>query len=247
MKKNTSIFVYILLGFGVIISGPRFSGAFAAAIGIDLIARNPIFGSIEIGSGWALALFEAMAIAYVASRFRQIQILDEDDSKPFLQRILPANAVYWVIVLLGQVILLLTIPAVSTVHLATQTFRVGDTPVKIYEILTYRHIWLNQLTWAWLFLTSAASTLFVFLIGLVMDDFGLLNQKQSASDAKMFEAYSRLKKSLPLVDPRALSKEANVTLKEAADFLDSLPVLAETVSAKDRLAAIKERSRNNGV
>lgn len=242
--KTASFWVYILLAFGILISGPRFSGAFAAAIGVDLIGQYPIFAGIEIGSGWALALFEALAIAYVASRFKRIQVLDEDDTKPFIKRILPANAIYWFIVLAGQVILLLTIPLVSTVHLATQTFKTGKEPVKIYEILTWSHILQNHLTWAWLFLTSAASTLFVFLIGLVMDDFGLLMDKASVPDTKVYESYSKLRKVMPIVDPQALSGEAGIPLQEAADWLDNMstPIVPEPMSHKDRL----NRLKNNG-
>lgn len=250
MKNNKSHFwVYVLLAFGVLISGPRFSGAFASALGIDLISTSPLYRDIEINSGWALALFEAVAIAYVASRFRRIQILDEDQSKPLQDRVYLVNFAYWLVVLWGQVILLLTIPLVSTVHLATQTFKTGGTAASIADILTWQHIIQNHLAWGWLFLTSAASTLFVFLIGLVMEDFGLLTGKRSKdADSNLFNHWNRLRKQVPIVDPHKLARAAGVSLQEAADYLDSIqPALKEPVSAQERLRAIREKFTNNGV
>lgn len=240
-KRKRFSWVLVLLGFGILISGPRFSGAFAAALGIDLFRINPIWGYIEIGSGWALALFEAMAIAYIASRFKSIQILNPDESKPLNQRILPANMVYWIIVLLGQVFLLLTIPAVSTVHLATQVFRENNEAVKIPDILTWQHLYNNHLTWAWLFITSAASTMFVFLIGIVMEDFGVLKKSQKDTDAQLFDSFNDLRKKLPVVDPQSLAKHAGVTMAEAVEFLDSinpavsLPVQTRLNNLRDRM------------
>lgn len=251
MKHETrkSLFwVYVLLAFGVLISGPRFSGAFASALGIDLMSTNTIYRDIEIYSGWALALFEAVAIAYVASRFRRIQILDDDQSKPLQDRIYFVNLGYWFVVLWGMVILLFTIPLVSTVHLATQTFKTGAEAASIAEILTWRHIFNNHLAWGWLFLTSAASTLFVFLIGLVMEDFGLLSKRSNDADANLYNHWNRLRKQVPIVDPYTLAQAADVPIQEAADYLDSIqPSLKEPLSAQDRLKAIKERSSTNGV
>lgn len=241
--KKPSNWVYVLLAFGVIISGPRFSGAFASAIGVDLFRVSQVWAIIEIGSGWALAIFEAMAVAYIASRFRRIQILNEDESLPLAKRIVPANAVYWLILLMGQVFLLMTIPAVSTVHLATQTFReVGGPAARVPDILTWSNLFQNHLTWAWLFVTAAASTLFVFLIGLVMDDFGVLRGKEENTEHKTFDAFNRLRKVLPIVDPQALAKEADIPLKDAADFLDGLqPSMREP---NPRLEMIKRRMNN---
>lgn len=249
MNKNKShLWVYVLLAFGVLISGPRFSGAFAIALGIDLISISPLYRDIEINSGWALALFEAIAIAYVASRFRRIQILDEDQSKPLKDRVYVVNFAYWLVVLTGQVFLLLTIPLISTIHLGTQTFKTGDEAASIAEILTWRHIFTNHLAWGWLFLTSAASTLFVFLIGLVMEDFGLLTGKRSNdADANLFNHWNRLRKQVPIVDPHTLAKAAGVTLQEAADYLDSVsPALKPPQTIQERLQSIKEKTTNNG-
>lgn len=243
-QKRVNWAVYILLAFGVLISGPRFSGAFASALGIDLIGLNPIYAVIEINSGWALALFEAVAIAYIAHRFRQIQVLDPDTSQPLDKRILPANGMYWLLILIGQIVLLLSIPAVSTVHLATQTFKTGNEAAPIPDILTITHIWDHFLVWAWLFLTSAASTLFVFLIGLVMEDFGILTRSNN-QDAVIWEHYNRLRKTLPIVDPYALSKAAKISAAEAAEFLDSItPAALQPMSTKDRLNALKGKNNN---
>lgn len=245
-QRKVNWAVYLLLAFGILISGPRFSGAFASALGIDLIGLNPIYGWIEIHSGWALAIFEALAIAFIAHRFRQIQVLDTDASQPISKRILPANGIYWLLILIGQIVLLLSIPAVSTVHLATQTFKENSQAAPIPDILTINHIYDHFLVWAWLFLTSAASTLFVFLIGLVMEDFGLLTNKQS-KDSELFEHYNKLRKRLPIVDPYALAREANISKEAAAQFLDSIaPALVEPTSAKERLQAIKDRTNING-
>lgn len=242
-RQKKFSWVLVLLGFGVLISGPRFSGAFAAALGIDLIQVNPVWGYIEIGSGWALALFEAMAIAYIASRFKSIQILSHDESLPLRNRILPANMIYWIIVLLGQVFLLLTIPAVATVHLATQVFRDSDGAVRIPEILTWRHIYMNHLTWAWLFITSAASTLFVFLIGIVMEDFGVLKKSSQNNDQKLFDSFNDLRKKLPVVDPHSLARHASVPVSDAIEFLDSInPAVA--IPIQKRLDDLKRKEQN---
>lgn len=239
-KKKVSKIIYVLLAFGILISGPRFSGAFAAALGINLMAENgSIWAWIEIMSGWALGLFEALAFAFIASRFRQIQVLSEDDSLSLSKRIIPANAVYWVILFVGQMVLLLTIPAVATVHLATQVFRVDGLAVSVPEVLTFQHIFSHFLTWAWLFVLTAASTLFVFLIGLVMDDFGVLGNKKDV-DEHTFKTFIKLRKSSSTVDPYLLAKEADIPVKQAADFLDSL-IQPVKEPAMDRLQALKDR------
>lgn len=242
MKKPISKAVYILLAMGVLISGPRFSGAFAAAIGIDLFRLSPIFGYVEIGSGWALAFFESLAIAYIASRFRHIQIISDDDSLPLRKRVLPANAVYWGILFLGQAFLLFTIPVVSTVHLATQAFRLRNgSAAGIQDILTFQHIYEHFLVWLWLFLTAAASTLFVFLLGLVIDDFGILHKDRNT---KLYNAYTDLKQTVPIVDPQTLAAKTGVTVKEAADFLDDLNPATPMPDYKARLDDL--RRRQNG-
>jgi hypothetical protein len=218
--KRTSGWIFLLLAFGIIISGPRFAGAFAAALGIDLIGDGSIWAWIEIMSGWALAIFEALAFAFIANRFRKIQVLSEDVELPLAKRVYLANAIYWLMLLVGQVFLLISIPTVATVHLATQTFGVNGVAQPVPVVLTWGNIFNNHLTWAWLFVTSASSTLFVFLIGLVMDDFGILGAK--TDETRIYEAYSRLKNHVPVVDPYLLSKEADITVKDAATFLDNL-------------------------
>lgn len=248
-KSKVSKMIYVLLMFGILISGPRFSGAFAAALGIDLMGSGAYWAWIEIMSGWALGLFEALAFAFIASRFRQIQVLSDNDTLPLSKRIIPANAVYWVILFVGMMILLLSIPAVATVHLATQVFRVKGQAISVPEVLTLTNIYEHFLTWAWLFVLTASSTLFVFLIGLVIDDFGVLGKKEDAEEIITYKAYTRLRKVLPIVDPQALAKEADIPVKQAADFLDSLaPSMREPMPVRDpitRLNAIKQRSNGS--
>lgn len=256
-KSRWAWIIYALLAFGILISGPRFSGAFAAAIGIDLIGSGYWWAWIEIMSGWALGLFEACAFAFIAYRFRRIQILDDDPTKPLSKRIIPANAIYWVILLCGQLFLLFSIPAVVTVHLATQIFKVktatGTTTLSVPEVLTWSNLINHHLTWIWLFVTASASTLFVFLLGLVIDDFGVLGgSKEEKGDVQVYKAYTRLRKYLPIIDPQSLAKEAGISVKEAADFLDNLApsTILEPVPVKDplqsRLQSLKQRSNPNG-
>lgn len=62
----------VLLVSAVVVASPRYMGAFAYALGVDITVRYPFFIDIEILSGLALAILEGLAIAYVA---RQIQSL----------------------------------------------------------------------------------------------------------------------------------------------------------------------------
>lgn len=164
----TQILLFLLLVFGVIISAPRFAGAFAIAVGIDIFEFQPWMQAVEIYSGIALAGFEALSFAFITHKWRNITVLSDDSSLPFKERIYVQNLVYWAVLAIGQMMLLITIPTISVVHLITQQF-----DAQAHEVLTWTHIWNNHLTWLWSFLVSGAQTLFVFLIGLAIDEYVL--------------------------------------------------------------------------
>jgi len=240
---------YIILAFGILIAGPRLSGAFAAAIGIDLMSVDPVWAWIEIGSGWALAVFEMLALARIASRFRGIRILNDNEAQPISKRIVWTNAVYWVMLLVGQVVLLFTIPMIASVHIATQLFRGSEGEyLGVANVLTWSNIWQHHLAWLWIILVSAASTLFVFLLGLVMHDpLPVIRSEDSDTESdkryRTFMCYEQLKETMAIVEPDALSKEASIPLHEAAEFLDGLLNAQPPIGhAQERL----NRLKNNG-
>jgi hypothetical protein len=56
----------------IMVAAPRYMGAFAAAIGIDVVGEYDWFAHVEIWSGGAMAILEGLAIAFVFGKWRKM-------------------------------------------------------------------------------------------------------------------------------------------------------------------------------
>lgn len=85
----------------IIVAAPRYMGAFASAIGIEVLKYWPEFAKIEIGSGAAMAILEGWAVAFMFRKWRTM----------------PAGSAHWWVLLVLQFALMLALPATATPYL----------------------------------------------------------------------------------------------------------------------------------
>jgi len=128
----------VLQASAVAVAAPRYMGAFASAIGVNIIEKWPGFVSVEIFSGLAMALLEGWAIAFTFRRWRS----------------LTPGTLQWYILLIPQVFLLLALPSTVTPYLVSAQLRL---PVAM--------IFPVYLLWAWSFLVAAVAPLIVAAVG----------------------------------------------------------------------------------
>lgn len=91
----------VLQASAIIVAAPRYMGAFASVIGIDILTHWPGFANIEIGSGAAMAVLEGWAVAFMFRKWR----------------VMPANSTHWWVLLVLQFALMLALPATATPYL----------------------------------------------------------------------------------------------------------------------------------
>jgi len=121
MEKIKSLEAAILQIAAVIVAAPRYMGAFAAAIGIQLVDYYTWFPNAEIWSGAAMAILEGWAIAFIFRKWRQ----------------LPIKSWPWIVMLFLQIALMLTLPFVAAPYLMSAQL---SQPVK--NILSPFLLWL---------------------------------------------------------------------------------------------------------
>jgi len=122
----------------IAVAAPRYMGAFAAALGIDVVARWSHFADVEIASGAAMALVEGLAVAFVFRRWRSMR----------------TGSTQWKISLALQVALIVTLPLVATPYLLSS--QLGQ-PVR--EVMPF------ALLAAWSFIVSAIAPLVLAAVG----------------------------------------------------------------------------------
>jgi hypothetical protein len=128
----------VLQASAVAVAAPRYMGAFAAAIGANIISKWPWFISVEIISGLAMALLEGWAIAFTFRRWRS----------------LPVGTFQWYILLVPQLFLLVALPATATPYLVSS--QLGKPVAEIFPM---------GLLWGWSFLVAAVAPLIVAAVG----------------------------------------------------------------------------------
>jgi len=96
--KNTATVLQVA---AIAVAAPRYMGAFAAALGIDLVERWLYFADVEIASGFAMAIVEGFAVAFIFRRWRSMR----------------TGSTQWRISLCLQVALIITLPLVATPYL----------------------------------------------------------------------------------------------------------------------------------
>lgn len=149
MKKLLSIKLSradTLLVAATVVAALRLMLINAVFIGFD-VKSWPWFAPAEVWSGLAFAVLEGVALAYVSKRWRRL----EPTSK--------ADWVYWSILLVGQLLLLVSIVAVT--GFAATAIRRG---MSIDEMLG------NYGSITWSMFVTAINPLLVILIGIVEDD-----------------------------------------------------------------------------
>lgn len=136
MKRPTE--AEILQAAAVAVAAPRYMGAFASAVGIDLIAHWPGFDAWEIWSGAAMALLEGWAIAFIFSRWRRMEV----------------GTLHWKVLLGLQMVLLVALPATVTPYLiSSQLGQPVHSSIPLF--------WL----WFWSFSVAAVAPLVVAAVG----------------------------------------------------------------------------------
>lgn len=128
----------ILQSAAVAVAAPRYMGAFASAVGIDLIKHWQGFDAWEIWSGAAMALLEGWAVSFIFARWRRM--------KP--------GTLHWWILLALQIVLLIALPATVTPYLISSQL---GTPVN--EVIPLAWLWL------WSFAVAAVAPLVVAAVG----------------------------------------------------------------------------------
>jgi hypothetical protein len=122
----------------IVVAAPRYMGAFAAALGIDLVSHWPYFADVEIASGAAMALVEGLAVAFVFRRWRSMR----------------TGSTQWKISLALQIALIITLPLVATPYLlASQLYK------PVGEIMPF------ALLAMWSFIVAAIAPLVLAAVG----------------------------------------------------------------------------------
>lgn len=136
MRKPTE--AEILQISAIAVAAPRYMGAFASAIGIDVLLYWPAFAKIEIGSGAAMAILEGWAVAFMFRKWRTM----------------PAGSAHWWVLLVLQFLLMVALPATAAPYLASS--QLGE-PV---HTLLSPGVW-----WAWIFTVAAIAPLVLAAVG----------------------------------------------------------------------------------
>lgn len=128
----------ILTASAVVVAAPRYMGAFAAALGVDLLAYWPWFATVEILSGAAMALLEGWAVAFVFARWRLMR----------------PNSKQWRVLLVLLIVLLLALPATATPYLVASQLKQPASELMPLALVV-----------AWSFLVAAIAPLVVAAVG----------------------------------------------------------------------------------
>lgn len=221
--KPSNLIPILLIGV-MIISAPIFAGIRAAAIGVNIAERWPGYVPLEILSGAALVLMEGGALYVVSSYWRQF--------KPF--------TVYWNVLAGIMLVIALAIPFIVTALFVSSQF-----DMKIYQVLTWNHIYLNHLTWLWSFAVACIPTILVIGLGIAHGVEHELPQGATVIDRSGLrtEAFGFLAlnhKGGTLLHPPALvgMMKGRITTEEAARFIsewfETLPKRPGPRSAQER-------------
>lgn len=128
----------VLQASAIIVAAPRYMGAFASVIGIDILTHWPGFANIEIGSGAAMAVLEGWAVAFMFRRWRTM----------------PTGSAHWWVLLILQFALMLALPATATPYLLSS--QLG---------LPAKDIMAPWLLVAWSFVVAAIAPLVLAAVG----------------------------------------------------------------------------------
>jgi membrane protein implicated in regulation of membrane protease activity len=125
----------------IIVAAPRYMGAFASAVGLNIVSAWETFAAIETFSGLAMAVLEGWALAFTFKRLRS----------------LPLFSFHWWVLAVILLILLFALPATATPYLVSSQ---QGLPVKdIFPVLPV------FLLWAWSFMVAAIAPLIVAAVG----------------------------------------------------------------------------------
>lgn len=128
----------ILQAAAVIVAAPRYMGAFASAIGIELVSWWWPFPYIEIGSGAAMAILEGWAIAFTFRRWRKMKI----------------GGWHWYILLGLQVALMVALPLTAAPYLVSSQLK-----QPVYQLMPV------PLLWGWSLLVAGIAPLVLAAVG----------------------------------------------------------------------------------
>ena len=128
----------ILQASAIIVAAPRYCGAFASVIGVDVLAYWPWFATAEIASGAAMAVLEGWTVAYMFRRFRTVRPL----------------TTHWYILLSLQLLLMLALPATATPYLVSSQLK-----------LPVAAILHPALLWLWSFTVAGIAPLVLAAVG----------------------------------------------------------------------------------
>jgi hypothetical protein len=136
MRKPTE--AEILQASAIVVAAPRYMGAFASAIGIEILTYWPEFAKVEIGSGAAMAILEGWAVAFMFRKWRTM----------------PPGSAHWWVLLVLQLALMLALPATATPYLLSS--QLGQQASEIMPL------WLLV---AWSFTVAAIAPLVLAAVG----------------------------------------------------------------------------------
>jgi hypothetical protein len=122
----------------IIVAAPRYMGAFAAAIGIDVVAQYSWFADIEIWSGGAMAILEGLAIAFVFGKWRNMTRVNRN---------------WWTLLAL-QIALMLALPLSTAPYLMS-----SQLGAPVYELMP------RFLLWLWSLLVAGIAPLVLAAVG----------------------------------------------------------------------------------
>lgn len=130
----------ILQAAAVAVAAPRYMGAFAYAIGINLVQSWAWFSTVEVLSGLAMALLEGWAVAFISRRWSSI----------------PRGTQQHRIIAAIQAALLLMLPLTALPYLVGMN--VSKPTLGIMPMVAI---------WAWEFVVAAVSPLIAAAVGYV--------------------------------------------------------------------------------
>lgn len=128
----------ILQASAVIVAAPRYMGAFASAIGIEILQHWPKFVDVEVASGLAMAVLEGWAIAFMFRKWRSMQVA----------------TTHWYILLGLQLLLMIMLPATTAPYLASSQLK-----QPVHELLS------TEIWWMWNVAVAAIAVLVVAAVG----------------------------------------------------------------------------------
>jgi hypothetical protein len=128
----------VLQASAIIVAAPRYMGAFASVIGIDILTHWPGFANVEIGSGAAMAILEGWAVAFMFRKWRTME----------------ANSTHWWVLLFLQFALMLALPATATPYLLSSQLGQPANEIMPFPLLV-----------AWSFTVAAIAPLVLAAVG----------------------------------------------------------------------------------